>query len=215
MNKKLVSAMLVPLMLMLVAGFGYAEFTAPAYVYNTVNTGTISVEWLVANDGALIMHPFLTSPGVSVSGVRGPNYVYEATITVSNFYPGAKGILGLALKSTGSLPVKIKSMRIDVTSDPDNLRSVLYYGIPGVNVGTSLNTWATNWDNKVYFRNTLSNWNGYTLDYAANNVPQATITPGNWFAAYAYLEMDYNADSALQGKSIQFTITLTVQQAVP
>jgi hypothetical protein len=214
MDKKLVGAMLVPLMVMLVAGFGFAEFTAPAYIYTTVSTGAVSVEWLVDSNGALMMHPFLTPSNVSISGYRGPNYVYEATITVYNFYPGAKGILGLALKNTGSLPVKIKSMRIDVTSDPANLRSVLYYGIPGVNVGTSLNTWASNWNQEVYFKNTLNAWNGYTLDYATNGVPQAIITPGNWFAAYAYLEMDYNAGNAFQGQSIQFTITLTVQQAV-
>lgn len=214
MNKKLMTAMLIPLMLMLVAGFGYAQFTAPAYVHNTVNTGTVSVEWRVDGSNNLIMHAFSISSQVSVSGYRGPTYVYEATITVSNFYPGANGILGLALKSTGSLPVKIKSVKVDVTSDPGNLRSVLYYGIPGVDVGTSLNTWATGWDNVVYFKNTLAAWNGYTLDYAANGVPQATITTGNWFAAYAYLEMDSGAGNAFQGKSIEFRITLIVESAV-
>ncbi|MDW8040467.1 MAG: hypothetical protein RMJ03_03465 [Nitrososphaerota archaeon] len=191
----------------------YALFMEKTYVYTTVSTGTVAVEWLVDEQGRLCMHGFLVPQGVSVSGYRGPNYVYEATVTVGNFYAGAKGILGLAIKNTGSLPVKIKSMRIDVTSDTGNLTSVIYFGIPGVNVDAP-NKWATSWNNVVYFKNTLRAWNGYELDYASHGVPQVVFAPGDWYAVYAYLEMDAAAESGFEGASVSFKITLNVVQAV-
>jgi len=211
---KVVSVLAVLMVALLSVSVGYSLFVKQAYVYTTVSTGTVAVEWLVDEQYKLIMHGFLVPQGVSVSGYRGPNYVYEATITVENFYAGAKGILGLALKNVGSLPVKIKSMRIDVdvTGDTGNLRYVMYFGIPGVDVDDPCE-WATAWNEVVYFKNTLNAWNGYELDYASAGVPQIVFGPGEWYAVYAYLEMDAGAGTAYQG-TISFTITLNVVQAV-
>ncbi|MEM4481107.1 MAG: hypothetical protein QXG58_07755 [Candidatus Bathyarchaeia archaeon] len=209
---KAVSVFAVLMVALLGASVSYALFMKQAFVYTTVSTGTVAVEWLVDEQGRLVMHPFLVPQRVVASGYRGPNYVYEATITVENFYAGAKGILGLAIKNVGTLPVKIKSMRIDVTSDTDNLRHVIYFGIPGVDVDAPCK-WATAWNQAVYFKNTLNAWNGYELDYAGAGVPQIVFGPGEWYAVYAYLEMDAGAGSGYQG-SISFTITLNVVQAV-
>jgi hypothetical protein len=209
---KVVNVLAVLMVALLSVSVGYSLFVKQAYVYTTVSTGTVAVEWLVDEQYKLIMHGFLVPPGVSVTGYRGPNYVYEATIIAENFYAGAKGILGLALKNVGSLPVKIKSMRIDLTGDTDDLRYVMYFGIPGVNVDAPCK-WATAWNKVVYFRYTLNAWNGYELDYKSANVPQIVFGPGEWYAVYAYLEMDAGAGTDYQG-TISFTITLNVIQAV-
>jgi hypothetical protein len=202
----------VVMVALLCVSVSYALFSKQTYVYTTVSTGNVAVEWLVNDQGSLIMHGLLVPSGVSVGGYRGPTYVYEATVSVGNIYAGAKGILGLALKNVGALPVKIKSLRIDVTYEDDDLGSVVYFGIPGVDVDAQ-NKWASAWDGNVYFKWKLDDWNGYELDYAANGVPQIVFYPGNWYAVYAYLEMDAAAGSEYQG-TISFTITINVVQAV-
>jgi hypothetical protein len=195
----------------------FSVFTSTAYIYATVNTGTVSAEWLVDDSGALLMHwLYMSSPSISGSGYRGPNYVYEATITGSNFYPNATVVFGLALKNTGSLPWKLKSVRIDLTSDPYYLRDVLYFGIPGNDV-TGQDQWATpsksyplNPYSLIYAKNTLRAWDGYTHVFPPEF---PAIQPGHWVSCYGCLEMDINAGNNFQGKTIQFTITVTVEQA--
>ena len=201
-------------MLFALAGTGvaYSIFTAPGYIYTTVNTGTVSAEWGLSGSD-LVIHQLSMPAYATISGYRGPTYNYEATLTVANYYPGAEGVVGLKLDNTGSLPYQVKSMTVNVGSDPDGLEDVLYLAIPGTdNVGQD--TWASTYLN-VYFYDTLRNWDGYTLNYAANSVPQYDIAAGHWQALYAYLKMDPNAGNAYMGKTVVFTITLTVEQAVP
>jgi hypothetical protein len=106
-------------------------------------------------------------------------------------------------------------MRIDLTSDPYYLRDVLYFGIPGNNGGQD--TWATpansyplNSYSLIYAKNTLRAWDGYTHVFPAEF---PAIQPGHWVSCYGCLEMDSNAGNNFQGQTIQFTITVTVEQA--
>ena len=217
MKSKMMGVFGVILLALCLMGMAYSTFTAPAYMYITASTGTVNAEWLVDGSGNLIMHwLYKSSSVISGSGYRGPTYVYEATITGGNFYPNATVVLGLALKNTGTLPWKLKSLRIDITSDPDNLRSVLYFGIPGNDV-TGQDQWANpassyplNPYSNIYSENTLNAWNGYTHVFPAEF---PAIQPGHWVSCYGCLKMDINAGNDFQGKTIQFTITVTVEQA--
>jgi len=210
--RKIIGTLAIIVLVLSLIGAVHSYFTAPAIVNTTVNTASVSVEWLVDNVGNLQIDGFEVPPEVSVSGSRGSN-VYEAIITVEKFYPGAEGIVGLALNNIGSLPVRIQSMRLDVINDPGGLNKTLYFGIPGVNV-YSPGIWATEWDNVVYIKDNLNGWNGYTLDYASAGVPQIVFNAGQWYAVYAYLGMDPTAGNEYQDQSIVFTITSTVEQAV-
>jgi hypothetical protein len=217
MKSKMIVIFGIILLALSLAGMAFSVFTSTAYINATVNTGTVSAEWLTDSSDNLVMHwLYVSSPSISGSGYLGPNYRYVATITGGNFYPNATVVFGLALKNTGTLPWKLKSMWIDITSDSGNLRSELYFGIPGNNGGQD--TWATpansypiNPYSAIYDKKTLDAWNGYTHDFSAAGFP--AIQPGHWVPCYGCLEMDINAGNDFQGKTIQFMITVTVEQA--
>jgi len=208
----LFAAVLIALM---VAGVAYSTFTDDLLISATVSTGNVDAVWYPEPAYHLFLVPSYCTIEFSGWGTD------TLTVTASNLYPGAKAIIGVVMKNAGSLPIKVKSLRLDVTSDPDGLKSVIYFGLPGMlNEGGSYlyieeDEWATSWNNQVYFKNTLQAWDGYTLDYASWGVPQPVIRPGHWYCVYGYFEMASNASNEYQDKTISFTLTLIVEQAVP
>ena len=215
MRSKMVAAFAVLMIALMAVGFAYSLFTDDLAINATVTTGTVDAVWHPSG----VYHLFLVPDYVSITfDGWGTDTL---TVTAGNLYPGAKAIIGIWMKNVGSLPIKVKSLTLSVISNPGGLSNVIYFGIPGMlNPGGSYpyveqDEWATAWNEQVYFKNTLAAWNGQTLDYAAQGVPQPVIGPGHYYCVYGYFEMDPNAGDAYQGATISFTLTLVVQQAVP
>ncbi|MBS7621528.1 hypothetical protein KEJ32_05395 [Candidatus Bathyarchaeota archaeon] len=213
MKSKMVGLFAVVMVALMAAGFAYSTFTDALSINATVSTGNVVVIWYPTPAYHLFLRPDYCTITFNGWGTD------TLTVYAGNFYPGAKAIVGVVMKNVGSLPIKVKSLRLDVTSDPDGLKYVIYFGIPGMlnAAGNPVgqNEYAYSWDGKVYFKNTLAGWNGWTLDYASWGVPQPIIHPGSWYCVYGYFEMDPNAGDGYQGKTIEFTLKLVVEQAVP
>lgn len=217
MNTKIAAIFASLIFALASTGVAFSLFTTPAYVYTTVNTGTLSAEWRVDSQEFLRIHRLIVPSYVTIAGNRGPDNEYTATLTVENFYPGAVGVVGLELLNTGSLPYKVKSTTITVTSDPGSLlRGVLYFGIPETTglLTYPINVRANYFTGTVISENTLAGWDGYTLDYASASIPQTSVAPGQWIPLYAYLRMDSGASIDYADKSLTFTITVIIEQAV-
>jgi len=215
MKSKMVTAFAALMIALMAAGFAYSIFTVDLAINATVSTGTVNAVWDPGGSYHLFLFPAYGS--ISFEGWE----TDTLTVTASNLYPGAKVIIGIWMKNIGSLPIKVKSLTLAVTEDPAGLKNVIYFGIPGMlNTGGSYpyveeDEWATGWNNEVYFKNTLAYWHGFTLEYANEGVPQPVIRPNHYYCVYGYFEMDSDAGDDYQGKSISFTLTLVVQQAVP
>jgi len=215
MRGKMVGLFAAVLIALIVAGVAYSTFTYDLLINAGVSTGNVDAVWYPEGAYHLFLVPSYCTISFSGWGTD------ELTVTAGNLYPGAAAIIGVVMKNVGSLPIKVKSLRLDVTSDPYGLKYVIYFGLPGMlNPSGSYpyveeDEWATGWDQQVYFKNTLNGWNGYTLDYASQGVPQPVIRPEHWYCVYGYFEMASNAGNEYQGKTISFTLTLIVEQAVP
>ncbi|MGB9778862.1 MAG: hypothetical protein ACPLW8_05605 [Candidatus Bathyarchaeales archaeon] len=96
MNKKLLTAVLVPLTIMLVAGFGFAAFTAQVNDYVSATAGTFDID--------ITGSPTVTCSASYMTGtVTHPN-INEIDVTVTNFAPGDYATVVFNITNTGSLP---------------------------------------------------------------------------------------------------------------
>ncbi len=122
MNKKLVSAMLVPLMLIAVAGFGYAAFTSEVTESVKATAGTIDIDF-TGTPSISFSHPEYMTGSVSINDGT-------LTVTASNFAPGDTATVTFQIKNTGSLPGTLR----EEVSNPspftysDNLPSTIGAG---------------------------------------------------------------------------------------
>jgi len=99
MDKKLVGAMLVPLMVMLVAGFGYAAYMRQVNDYVSATAGTFDID--------ITGSPRISCSASYMTGtVTHPN-INEIDVTVSNFAPGDYATVTFNITNTGSLPGRL------------------------------------------------------------------------------------------------------------
>ena len=96
MNKKLMTTMLIPLALMLVVAFGYAQFTSQITETVTATAGSFDIEFtgtptITFSSGYMTGSATITSPTT-------------LTVTASNFAPGDYATVTFYIISTGTLP---------------------------------------------------------------------------------------------------------------
>ena len=204
MNKKLVTAVLVPLMLMLVAGFGYANWTDSVAVNVAATTG--DVEFRILAFGVCSQSGELA---ISAEGVG--TYPYESiNVVMSNTYPGSWAYFCLKVKNTGTISVELYRMRIVYVSGEAGWMPWYRFGIPDGN------TWC-NIGGTVYFENDLnwwSTWRYYTVGGELAAIPDFTIAPGAEYVLGGYFELDTGAPQ-VEGSTINVRLDLEVIQALP
>jgi uncharacterized membrane protein len=98
MNRKLMTAMLIPFMLMLAVAFGYAAWTSSITESITATAGTINVQFVNSGSWYINGPPYVT---VDFTGTTGSTLV----ASVSNFEPGDSVTIYFQIQNTGSLPV--------------------------------------------------------------------------------------------------------------
>jgi hypothetical protein len=99
MNKKLMTALLVPLMLIAVAGFGYAAFTSSVTESVSATAGTTNIDF-IGTPSISFSHPYMTGTVVITD-------VNTLTVTASNFAPGDTATVTFTIQNTGSLPAAL------------------------------------------------------------------------------------------------------------
>ncbi len=204
MNKKLLTAVLVPLMLMLVASFGYAAWTDSIAIYTTATTG--DVEFRILAFGVCSKSGELA---ISASGVG--DYPHESiTVTISNTYPGCWAYFCLRVKNTGTISVKLYRLRIAYKDGNAGWMDYYYFAIP------EGNTWC-NIGPRVWFNNSLtwwSTWRYYTAGGDLATIPVPPIAPEAEYVLGGYFKL---ADDAPQWENsgISVSLELEVIQAVP
>jgi hypothetical protein len=96
MDKKLVGVMLVPLMILLAANFGYAVYLRQVNDYVTAKAGTFDID-ITGNPTISLSSNYMTGT------VTHPN-INEIDVVVTNFAPGDYAIVTFNITDTGSLP---------------------------------------------------------------------------------------------------------------
>jgi len=124
MDKKLVGAMLVPLMVMLVAGFGYAAYERRVNDYVSASAGTFDID-ITGSPTISCSESYMTGT------VTHPN-INEIDVTVSNFAPGDYATVIFNITNTGSLPGRLREEIIPANISPftysDDLPSLINPG---------------------------------------------------------------------------------------
>jgi len=101
MNKKLMAAMLVPLMLILVAGFGYAAFTSTITESVTATAGTVNI-YFTGTPSTTVSHSNYMTCNASISADG-----KTLTVRASNFAPGDTATVTFQIVNSGSLPANL------------------------------------------------------------------------------------------------------------
>jgi len=205
MNKKLMTALLVPLMLIAVAGFGYAQWTDSIAINTTATTG--DVEFRILGIGVWNQSGELS---FSASGVG--DYPYEAVnLVISNTYPGSWAFIWLKVKNTGTISVKLYRMRIVFTGGNSGWMSYYRFAIP--TQGASPREFGP----PVYFEHDLnwwSNWQYYTSDGNLATVPNPSKAPGTEWYLGGYFKLADDAPQ-VENNAINVRLDLEVIQALP
>ena len=122
MNKKLMTALLVPLMLIAVAGFGYAAFTATVTESVSAQAGTTDIHF-TGTPTIEFSHDYM-------SGSVSKTSDYTLSVTASNFAPGDTATVTFNITNAGSLPAKLTE-EVGTTSPfkyEDNLAELIGIG---------------------------------------------------------------------------------------
>jgi hypothetical protein len=98
MDKKLIIAVLVPLMIMIVAAYGYASFTSQIGENITATAGNLTVNFINSGAWSITGPPYVI---VSFTGTTSTLLVAK----VSNFAPGDVVTINFEVQNTGSLPI--------------------------------------------------------------------------------------------------------------
>jgi len=205
MNKKLLTAVLVPLMLMLVASFGYAAWTDSIAIYTTATTG--DVEFRILAIGV-----WNSSAGLSFSASGVGESPYEAVnLAIRNTYPGSWAFIWLKVKNTGTISIKLYRMRIVCTGGNADWKSYYRFAIP------TQGDLACEFGPPVYFENDLnwwSTWRYYTAGGDLATIPVPPIAPEAEYVLGGYFKLADNAPQ-VENNWISVSLELEVIQAVP
>jgi len=202
MNKKLLTAVLVPLMLMLVASFGYAQWTDSVAVNVAATTG--DVEFRILAFGVCSQ-----SGGLVFTGEGSYGEVDSISLTMDRTYPGCWAYFSLQVRNTGTISLKLYRMRIVYTGGNAGWMDYYYFAIPTGDAWCGMTA-------PVYFYNTLTWWSdwkyyGINLDAGLPNSPKA---PGTVWVLGGYFKL---ADDAPQVESDTINVRLDLEaiQALP
>lgn len=198
MNKKL-ATLLVPLMLMLVASFAYAQWTDSVFINATATTG--DVELRITDFGVCSQ-----SPGPSWTGVGSWGEAEEITVTVTNTYPGWYAYVCLQVKNTGTITIKMHSIKIEAVSGAGALMDYYRFAIP------TGNTWC-GISSPIYWLDSFSWWSTERL-YSALGIPTITIAPGATYVLGGYFDLRSDTPQ-WENTALTIKITLKAIQAVP
>jgi hypothetical protein len=105
--KKLALICLVLIIATGFAGMAYARWSSTLTIAGTVQTGTFDVVFDAFNSPG-------NSNGATFSAPKTDNHNY--TITLNNLYPGLDATFDFTLKNTGTVPARIKDIKIDGNS---------------------------------------------------------------------------------------------------
>lgn len=110
-TKFLALVLVVAIMMM---GAGYAAWQETLTINHTVSTGNVDVE--LANGGIVVHQDSKASNGDGLA--RTATVVgneQEATVTLTNLYPGAKVVATIPVKNNGTIPVRyISTGKLDI-----------------------------------------------------------------------------------------------------
>jgi len=197
MNKKLMAATLVPLMLMLVAGFGYAQWFDSVSINATATTGDFD---MVVWDFGVFNQTGHAS--ISASG-RG---THTLTLTITNTYPGWHAFVNFVWKNTGSVPIRLYAFRIYRTSGPDKLLDYYYLGFC---YGTYPNL---DFNYGPYsFRSGFVGWRYYDSIFGTDFRQYVTMAPGQTLESPVKIGL---SDSLTDCESTSITIVFELQYTV-
>ena len=118
MNKKLV-ALLIPLMLLPIAGFAYAHWTTTVTKTYTLKAGVVKMD--VVRAEALEWPKFSTERKLEVGDQTGPPYVTPITISTNNMQPCDHVTVLVLIHVTGTCPITLSVVGPDPTP-PNGLK---------------------------------------------------------------------------------------------
>jgi hypothetical protein len=218
MDMKFSKAVVLPLLLMVtlgVTGFAYAWWTETLQIDGSVNTGELTVK--MGNfGGAYWQHIWWADVSSHIT------YAYEildggytVKMTLGNYYPGASVRFNVPIKNVGTIPAKIDSVVLNVTSDPGGLKDYIY-----------TRSWVRQWDkdgNQIW----NSGWPPFVpLEQLDEQIYVQLLgrvlkpgeifffgsEPGSENEGCLYFRLETTAPDTTENKTITFTLTFTFKQ---
>jgi hypothetical protein len=197
MNKKLLAAVLVPLALMAVAGFGYAQWYDIVSINATATTGNFD---MVVLDFGVFNQTGYSS--ISASGRE----THTLTLTLSNTYPGWHAFVNFRWKNTGTVPIRLYAFRIYRTGGPDALMDYYYVGF----------CWGTypvlafNYG-PYSLRYGFEDWRTYESAIGPDVLPYVTMAPGATLDSPVKIGL---SDTLTDYESTTLTVTLELKYTI-
>ena len=189
----LVLAVAVAVMLM---GAGYAVWTDQLDINTTINTGNLDVEFEdIENELKLPAH---VTGNVSYAREEGSREWDKATVTFSNFYPGARATVTLKMVNRGTIPVEMRRLTDTKSSN---------WGANGVNfnqIGASVRFFDSN-GNPLTFKNGTT----YANPWDASHFADDQLPVGG----YATISFTFTASDNIDEKAtFEFSPSVVWQQ---
>lgn len=107
-----------------IAGVGFGWWSETLDIgQNPINTGDADMQIFITS-GYTGQHDYATMECENVDD-------NTVSFSIGNYYPGAWwGIDRIVMKNTGTIPLKLKDVTLDITSDPNNIKGYVLWRQP-------------------------------------------------------------------------------------